>query len=138
MTARLCLLMKRYLVFWCECEVCSEQYEFLGTYDGTRQLRSFKNMMDAVEVSWSNPVFDEIGNLVDKHLAMKNAKKSASDIFDVVFGNLCDPIASGVYYDMTGTLWCPNCGSKDASRYGPTEPPRYWEGELPEVKHTLG
>ena len=129
--------MNSYLIFWAKCKQCSHEFEYLGTRDGTRQLRHPKNMRNAVEVSWLDPVFKEVGKIVDRFIADEGLDPiPASNIFDVVFGNVIDPAPDGTHYDMTGIHWCPNCGSNSMSGHGPTAPPSYWEGELPKIQYT--
>ncbi len=81
--------------------------------------------------SWEDPVFDEVGELVNKLLGRE---RGTSECFGRVLGVACDSAPSGHLYDFTGKIWCPICGSPNVS-YGPDDPPQFEVIDLPHVTH---
>lgn len=80
--------------------------------------------------SWEDPIFDEVGELVDELLRRKNSV----ECFGRVLGVACDPAPSGHLYDFTGKIWCPVCGSPNV-HYWPDNPFQFEVIDLPHVTH---
>ncbi len=124
-------------VFWAKCRDCETNFEvFAGTQlYGTRILRSKNTCKHAVVVCDSDPAFDEVSELVRGLLKYKNIPPyKKGEMFDQIFGKICDPAPDGSSYDMSGRIWCPKCHKSNVS-YGPNEPPQSREVDLDEVTH---
>jgi hypothetical protein len=79
--------------------------------------------------SREDPVFDEVGELVDELL-----RRDSPECFRRVLGVACDPAPSGHLYDFTGKIWCPVCGSPNV-HYWPDNPFQFEVVDLPHVTH---
>lgn len=84
--------------------------------------------------SWEDPIFDEVGELVDKLLSQVERKSWTGEGFRRIVGVACDPAPSGYLYDFTGKIWCPVCGSPNV-HYGPDDPFQFEVIDLPYVTH---
>ncbi|MBC7251626.1 MAG: hypothetical protein H5T62_15275 [Anaerolineae bacterium] len=84
--------------------------------------------------SWEDPVFDEVGELVDELLRRVGRESWAAECFQRILGVACDPAPSGHLYDFTGKIWCPICGSPNV-HYRPDDPFQFEVIELAHVTH---
>jgi hypothetical protein len=127
------------LLFEGYCSSCDNHIEFISD-DGPpargRVLLSIKSLQPAVIYYYEDPVYDEVASIVDDLL--KDRRMSQLEVakkFNQVFGEICDLAPDSSKYSMSGKHYCPSCGSKLTS-WGPSDPPRSCEVEIPRVTHT--
>lgn len=131
--------MSKYLLFYNKCKKCDYEFETLsdpGNYV-SRLLLSRKTYEPAIVMCDLDPAFKEVYKIVEEYLLPKGYSSiKIAEIFDGVFGKVCDTAADGSSYDMSGRRRCLKCES-DEIAYGPTDPPVYREEVLPEVTHKI-
>lgn len=129
--------MNKYLILLNKCKKCGVVFETLsdpGDYS-TRLLLSEKTYQAAIVLCDKDPAFKEVYKIVKKYLVKKvSTAIEAAEMFDDVFGRICDKAPDGSNYNMTGKRKCPKCQSIDIE-YGPTDPPVYRAEQLREVTH---
>jgi hypothetical protein len=127
----------KFLIFWNKCNKCGFSFETLsdpGLYS-FRLLLSEKEQHPAIVKCDDDPAFSEVYLIVDRLLKNKGYKTiQIANIFDKIFGGICDRAPDGSRYNMTGEKNCPNCSSKDID-FGPFDPEVYREESPPEITH---
>lgn len=120
------------------CKDCDHRftvYTFSDFEYGRRLGRTPDPQGLALVDCFSDMVFQEVGDLVDKFLEPLGKEEwKRAQCFDSVFGIACDPAPSGYQYDFTGKISCPICGSSNVS-YGPDDPPQVEMLDLAPVTH---
>jgi len=120
------------------CQNCGHEFIVykLSDFEYGQRLGRTPNPRElGLVVCFSDPVFQEVGELVDEFLEpLGKADWQQSRCFDLVFGIACDPSPSGYPYDFTGKIWCPICGSANEG-YGPEASPRIESMDLPYITH---
>lgn len=130
--------MRKYLIFWNRCKKCGYEFETLSDPSdySIRLLLSVKTQKPAIVMCDIDPAFKEIYKMVEEYFLPKGYPSiQIAEIFDEIFGKICDLAPDGSSYDMSGRRRCIKCKS-DNIDYGPTEPPVYREEVLPKVSHT--
>ncbi len=119
-----------------ECRVCSDQFETIEIPDfvyGERLLRTADGKDTAFVHCLEDPVFSEVGEIVDELLQNFLSEQERTQKFDEVFGAACDPL-EGKPIDATMRPVCLKCGSEDILRFD-YDPPKTAEVLLPVVTH---
>jgi predicted Zn-ribbon and HTH transcriptional regulator len=127
----------KFLIFWNKCKKCGFSFETLsdpGLYS-FRLLLSEKAQCPAIVKCDDDPAFSEVYEIVERLLKNKGFKAiQIANIFDKIFGYICDRAPNGSRYNMTGEKNCPHCGSDDID-FGPYDPEVYREENPPEITH---
>ncbi|MBC7251961.1 MAG: hypothetical protein H5T62_16990 [Anaerolineae bacterium] len=133
--------MKRVSVeLWRFTAVCINGHEFCfhrfsDFHYGDLTIRT-ANQSELALVETDDPVFNEVGSIIDELLVAAWGNKNRSDwCFDQVFPIVCDPAPSGLRYSFAEEVRCPVCNSTHLVRYGPGEPPQVDTVELPVVTY---
>jgi len=118
----------KFLLFWVRCRSCGYEYQTLSDPgDGRyRLLLSSRTGRPALVDTLEDPAFSEVYRFVEEVLPARLSTAQKSEIFDQVFGLICDPDCDGSHYDMSGKRRCTRCGSTLVD-FGPTNPPQYSE-----------
>jgi len=134
--------MKRLLVdLWRFTGICINGHNFI-THDfpdfhyGSGIIRTADPHDLALVEAIGDPVFEEVGAIVEDLLTAAGKRNWLGHCFERVFGIACDPAPSGQRYSLTEKVRCPICGSTDLVRYGPGEPPQVDTVELPVVTYS--
>lgn len=96
-----------------------------------RQLGTTPSSELATFDAWNDPVYDEVVAMVHNLL---DRTRGVSECVLLALSAACDPAPSGYYYDFTGRMWCPVCGSSNIE-YGPDDPPELSVKSIPCVTH---
>lgn len=127
----------KFLLFWNKCKKCGERFDTLsdpGLYS-SRLLLSEKEHQPAIVKCDEDPAFTEIYQILTKILKPKGFTTiHIANLFDQVFGDVCDPAPDGSRYNMSGKRKCPRCASDDID-FGPYDPEIYTEESPPEATH---
>lgn len=119
-----------------ECRACSNQFESIEIPDfvyGERLLRTVDGRDVVIVSCLEDPVFSEVGQMVDELLQNFLSEQERAQKFDEVFGTACDSLG-GKPIDATKRPVCPKCGSEDILRFD-YDPPKTAEILLPVVTH---
>lgn len=85
--------------------------------------------------TWSDPVFQEVRDLVASVAPDGLAPRRLGQLVQVAFSAACDTDDAGLPYSVDALPRCPSCGSNRMSRWQATEPPVFVEDELREATH---
>lgn len=132
-------MIEKYSMLWGKCRSCGAEFEMIGesVLEDGLILLSEKTLYPA-QIKWNkDPFFYEVGKIVDeiaKHKGYSPGK--LGDVFQKIFGQLCDLAPDGSQYNMTEVTHCPYCASNQVD-WGPFEPPIVKELEIEDVPHTI-
>lgn len=118
--------------FWNECAECGLQFDslsFRGEH-GPFVYNDGKGVLQYLDPD-DDPVWDEASTLIEHEIGTRIADFDQAALFHRLLAQTID--------HPFGSAWekspCPRCGSRERSGYGPHEPPRFQNMELPPVTH---
>lgn len=132
-------MMRKLMLFEYRCASCGHAHRAPalppGSY-GEFLLRSEGNGTEALLNALSDPVYDEVDGIIQRHPKLRGlTRNQQAQVLRLVFGVSCDLDEDGSLFRIGLNPRCPICGNRDITFWQATEPPIVIEKDLPLVTH---